>query len=457
MRAMSGKGCAMNDDRFAAEVQLRLPRAGHVSAGKYRIIGLASVSAMLLASPALAQQDTPSPAPTPAPSRPPVVTLPGADNFNLRPSGAQPTPAPTPTVAPPVVRVTPTPAARATPTPRATATPTPRATATPAAVRTAPEPAVAATPAPVATPTPAIETPAPTAAATPVAVPTAAVAAPPAEEGGFPWLWVLLGGVGLAAVGAGGWLLGRRGRAQDRDMLDEAPVPAPAPEPRAEPVPAPATRPVPTPAPPANQPVPAAPRQSPPPGTVTLPRAPQMTPPRQQAPRPQPARPQVAPEPIQSQLVVERLELGREGVIIDFQLLLNAPEGAQGARAAIAMISASADQDAQIAAYHARPPVGAAQGPFDLPRGEPRRLNGQIMLPSDRINVVQLGGRPMFVPIVIVDLRWNAGLSVRQHGADYMVGTEGTGGKLGPIWLDKQFEGVLATSRYVPKLPVAAA
>ncbi|NML05612.1 hypothetical protein [Sphingomonas sp. G-3-2-10] len=163
-------------------------------------------------------------------------------------------------------------------------------------------------------------------------------------------------------------------------------------------------------------------------------------------------------EPIAVDFRPVRMELVREGAVLDFELILTAAQQAGGVRMIVAMMSASPDQDGQIAGFHAMPPVGMAQGPFELPAGQGGRISGQLTLPRERFHVVEVGGRPMFVPVVLVDLRWNGGLSIRQHGADFMIGAQGQGGKLGPVWLDRggPVTGPLAASRYFAKKAVAA-
>lgn len=255
--------------------------------------------------------------------------------------------------------------------------------------------------------------------AAPVATPVPAPA-----EGGLPWLWIVLGALAAAGIGVAGWLLGRRQRV-DPGEVEEAAVPPPrAAAPRPAPVPAP-----PPPAMPASPP-----------------------------PRLASGRPAAPADPIAIAFHPVKVELVREGVVIDFELILTAAQPAGGVRLTVAMTSASPDQDRQIAAFHATPPVGMAQGPFDLPAGQGGRLPGRLTLPRDRFHIVEVGGRQMFVPLVLIDLRWNGGLSIRQHGADFMIGTEGQGGKLGPIWLDRggPVVGSLAASRYFAKKAVAA-
>lgn len=372
-----------------------------------------AVALAALVPAAHAQQGTPRPAPTPVRG----TFLPGAENFTLpgsRTQPARPTPAPT-AAATPQPRATPTPrptatsaAARPTPTPtpaRQTATPTP--IPTPAA---SPTPLAPATPTPVAQPQPMVT-------ATPIAIPTPAPA--PAQQGGIPWFWILVGAAMASVLVVLGWLLGRSRR------------PAPMPEPVAAP--------------------------PPPPPAVIPPRAAAPVPPPAPRPVPRPA----PPEPVTLELRPVALELAETGVMLEFELTIgNATPGMMdGMKIAFGLLSANEQQDQILAGFHASQlqPVVA---PFDLPAGSGGKIPGKIDMLPDRINVVTVGGRPMFVPILLIDLRWRDGLNLRHQASDFMVGIGGQGDKLGPIWLDKgaQRHTRLNASRYFPKpVNVAAA
>lgn len=234
---------------------------------------------------------------------------------------------------------------------------------------------------------------------------------------------MLIGAALAAAIGTGGWLLGRRGR-QVR---------------RAEPEPRPIER--------------AAP---PPPSPV-----PRAVPP---APAPLPMSEPVAPAPAEPIAIDFRplsIEVSDKGAVLDFELGLQNLSGAQadGLKISLLLASANPEQDALIASFHASSGLPPAGPPVDLPTGEGGRIPGKLTIEADRIHVVHVGGRPMFVPILLVELRWRGGLSIRRQGAAFMLGTAGQGGKLGPIWLDRgaQRTSGLAASRYLPQArPVAA-
>jgi hypothetical protein len=227
----------------------------------------------------------------------------------------------------------------------------------------------------------------------------------------------MLFGAGATALVFGGiWALQRRRRSDDEAEAIEAPVAAPPP-------PAPAT------------PV------APPPGISPA----------------QPAAP--AGEPFEVILQPLSIEVAEREVLLDFELLMGNTHGAaaENIRVALAMMSANPEQDRHIAGYHAAPMVDPAGAPFDLPAGAGGRMPARLALPRELIHVVQVGGRPMFVPMVMVELKWRAGISIRRFGADFMVGRAGEGAKLGPIWLDRnQQAGQLAATRYLPRRAAAA-
>ncbi len=147
------------------------------------------------------------------------------------------------------------------------------------------------------------------------------------------------------------------------------------------------------------------------------------------------------------------IEVSGTGAVLEFEMDLRNISGASadGLRISLLIASANPDQDMMIAGFHAASALPAAGQPVDLPAGEGGLVPGKLEIEADRIHVVEVGGRPMFVPIVLIDLRWRGGLSIRRHGADFMIGTAGQGGKLGPIWLDRgaQRVGGLAATRYL--------
>ncbi len=149
-----------------------------------------------------------------------------------------------------------------------------------------------------------------------------------------------------------------------------------------------------------------------------------------------------------------RISFAGEEVLLDLELLLvnRSGEAADDVRVAFGATSARPDQDALSARFHSGPPGQPAGPPFDLAAGEGTRLPVRLAMPRAGLHVVTVAGRPMFVPLVLVDLRWRGGLSIRRFGGDFLLGTPGQGGKLGPIWLDRPAPaGPLAANRYAAK------
>jgi hypothetical protein len=333
------------------------------------------------------------------------------ERFSIAPA-ATPTPAPVPTASPTPSAAVSTPQ-RAVPVARAT--PAPREPV-PIAVTPTPTPAASPRPVPLATPTPlASATPQPVATAAPVYAP---------EPGTAPWLWAIAGAGGTALLGLAGWLLLRRRRREE----DEDEVFEPEPVLAAPPPPA---------------------RVQPPPGLTPAP--PQ--------PAPAPVAAMQGGEPFELALNPHRILFAEQEMLLEFELLIGNATGApaENIRIAFAAMSAHARQDEVIAGFHGGPPGEPGGAPIDLAPGAGVRMPVRVAIPHSGIQVVQVGGRPMFVPIVLVDLRWRGGLSVRRFGADFMLGTVGQGDKLGPFWLDRPAPaGPLAANRYFARQVAAA-
>ncbi|MEH3099043.1 hypothetical protein [Sphingomonas adhaesiva] len=303
-------------------------------------------------------------------------------------------PTPAPPVAVPAATATP----RAVPGPRPAATPTPRAAETPRPAETPrARPTVAVTPTPSPSPTP-VEVPSPTptpVATVPVAVPTPAPIPPAAEEPRAN-TWLFPGGLVLVlAVVAGVSLARRRKRADDVPVEEEV--------------------------------VPIAPPASPPPAVVVEPRA-----------------------WLAFELRPRRAGVNLLTATLDAQLTVR-NEGdavADDVRIEIRLLSARDGQDNELAAVFAEPDGRPAAAPFALAPGEERVVDVLATLSRDAINVLSASGRPMFVPVAAVSVRYASGSVRGQTAGAFAIGVEREGAaKLLPFWLDgpgRMFDSVAA-------------
>lgn len=148
------------------------------------------------------------------------------------------------------------------------------------------------------------------------------------------------------------------------------------------------------------------------------------------------------------------LSISDREIALDFEAVVGNPTdiAMDGVRLAMAMVSASPQQDELSGAFHSAGGLEPLLPQFDLPAHEGRSFTARLMMARENVHVVTVGGKTMFVPFVLMDVRWRGGLSLKRHGADFMVGTAPqNGGKLGPIWFDRWQHSGLAATRYFPR------
>lgn len=330
---------------------------------------------------------------------PPAEPVRGLESF-AAPQATPPQPTPTPSAIPipPAPRIvlpaaTPTPRApvRATPTstPRPTTTPAPRTDASPAPV-SAPTPRPASETPPAAAPSLA-EQPAPT----PVPVgPPADQPAPTPAASDLPLIPI---GIAVLLVLAGLAFFLRRRRPTE-------PLPA-------EPLPA--------------TPLPATPAPS------------------RRAPAPEPAPAVADPSPTRARLSITqrpiRAGLNMLSATTESEILVANTGGApaEGVRVDVRLLAAHPGLEADLAELRAAPIGRPAVPPFTLAPGEERRFTAVAALPRDAIRPLAAGGRPMFVPIVSVNLLYQTAGQPAQTAQAFAVGIERVDSpKLAPLWLD---------------------
>ena len=423
--------------------------------------------------------------------------VPPMGDWSLPPSGQQaPAPSSTPTPAP-ADQAEPTPAQPPVVVPTVTPTPAPAQPRAAQPQTTTPAPAPSPTPTPQpAAPTTVPETDAPadtttqplpeTSAPAPQPLPEATTAPETTDQpsGGIPRWLIALAAIGLA--GGAGWFLFRRRRNSDAVDQEEAPEilePVAEPPPRVAPVPRAPTTPVgpvpvrrvagevanpnirravpgmPTPAPapvapPTPAPQPAASAPDLPKGLITtrIPPVGRASPPPPPPPAPRPTAAPVVPLPTPSPrpranggglgfiLNAQRITVSMTQLMLEFELIAenHTDVAVTSLDVATAMLTAHADQDAQIARFfEERPPSPATA--LEVGPQTARGLNGKLSMPLGQVNPVETGGRSYCVPIMMIDARytWADGREERKSVAFVMGKGAQDANKLGPIFLDR--------------------
>jgi hypothetical protein len=228
----------------------------------------------------------------------------------------------------------------------------------------------------------------------------------------IPWLLAAI------ALGAGGAFMFWRNRARhafaggpqvDAFMAPE-PAPRPAP-PRARQVPPPAA----------------------PPRAVAAP-AP--------APAPVPAKPvgvvsaRLRPS-IDVTFQPTRCILDEQNVTIEFELeLFNSGSGpARDVLIEATVFNAGPAQDQEILAFFAAP-VGQGERIAAIPPLKRLNLRTQVAVPRSRLQLFEIGGRQVFVPLIAFNALYNWGTSAGQTSLSFLIGREGKGEKLAPFRID---------------------
>jgi hypothetical protein len=355
---------------------------------------LTASAAMAAWLPAGAQAQQTQPPPSDAPIGPPQMR-----DFQLEPRQrivTQPRPAPQPQPTPPppapaaeqpaqrtvqqqqqprndAGRTAPAAPRAAAPAPRSGGAETP---ASPAPAATSADRAPLPTPTDLPATAPA-DAPAPVPAPAPVsAAPDAAPApAAPAQPEGLPLWMILLGGLGLGAVG---YTLFTRRRASQRLALAS---------------PAPAVK---------ATPQPQAPR----------------------VPRPDPV-----PRPwLEIELTPERTTADPDESAVEFELRIHNKGGstASNIKLQAKLFCSTPEQDKEIAAFHRlQPGQHRTLDIPDLPAGQELRLKGRVDIKRDQIKVLRVEGRVLFIPLVAVNAFYGWGSArTGQTSKSFLVGRE---------------------------------
>ena len=375
---------------------------------------------------------TPQRTPTPRPTDKPATEKTNAAKTNAAKTGATKT-----TAERPAARNEPETRTRSGTDAARSSTPAESArVAEPAPVATpAPEPTVAPPPteAPVtdAAPQPAPQT-VPDATPAPTSQPT--IAAPEAGRAMPLWLSLAVIVVVLAAL----WVLRRKPRGRRQDQMELETVAEPTPEPAA---PEPVARPAAAAAAAAATATPVEPKATPAaPAVATVPTtaiaAPKFLEPRAKTPPPPPAAPRAR---VTCDLRPLRAGLNLLSATVECELVVTntgtAP--AEAIRTGVALLTAHAGQDTDLARFNAAPIGRPATPPFALAPGESRTIRTVVAIARDAIQTMTAANRPMFVPVVATNILYATAGDDAQTARAWVVGIERVdSAKLAPFWLD---------------------
>ncbi len=271
---------------------------------------------------------------------------------------------------------------------------------------------------------------APVTAAVPVTTTPSTVTAP--ETGRAMPLWLSLAVI-VVVLGAL-WALRRKPRGRRADRADVETVVEPTPEPFAseptsttvvaasrpvEPVAAPVV-------PAAAAAVPATPAAA----------APKFLEPRAKTPPPPPAVPRAR---VICDLRPLRAGLNLLSATVECELVVtntgNAP--AEAIRTGVALLTAHAGQDTDLARFNAAPVGRPAAAPFALAPGETRTIRTVAAIARDAIQTMTAANRPMFVPVVATNILYATAGDEAQSARAWSIGIERVdSAKLAPFWLD---------------------
>ena len=165
-------------------------------------------------------------------------------------------------------------------------------------------------------------------------------------------------------------------------------------------------------------------------------------------PAPTPAPPPIAPvatmrATLDLDLIPTRAGTNLLSAAVEYTILLRntGDAAATGVRLDVRLLSAGPRQDAVIAALFDMPIAQPNTTPFDLPPGTTVDLGGMAMHPKDSLEVMDVSGRTLFVPVLAVNITYDwAGsdtVGSGQTARSYVIGIDrGGDAKLQPFRLD---------------------
>ncbi|RZT54905.1 hypothetical protein EV283_1690 [Sphingomonas sp. BK036] len=303
--------------------------------------------------------------------------------------------------------------------PKPATTRTPETASPPPAQDVAPTDTQPAAPQTAPSPQPAVEQPVP--APAPVTPAESTVSAP--ETGRAMPLWLSLAAI-VVVLGAL-WALRRTPRGRRQDRIEAEPVVEPIAEPAPEPV---AAAPVVAPVEPVTAPV--TPAAALPAVAVA---GPQFLEPRAKTPAAAPrARLTCDLRPLRAGLNMLSATVECELVVTNTGTV-----PATAIRTGVALLTAHAGQDTDLAQFNASPVSRPAAPPFVLAPGETRTIRTVVAIAREAIQTMTAANRPMFVPVVATNILYATAGDDAQTARAWVIGIERVdSAKLAPFWLD---------------------
>ena len=107
-------------------------------------------------------------------------------------------------------------------------------------------------------------------------------------------------------------------------------------------------------------------------------------------------------------LLVKRAGTNLLSAAVEYTILIRntGDATATGVHLDVRLLSAGPRQDALIAALFAMPIAQSNTTPFDLPPGTTVDLGGMALHPKDTLEVMDVGGRTLFVPVLAVNITY---------------------------------------------------
>ena len=268
-------------------------------------------------------------------------------------------------------------------------------------------------------PQPAVEQPVP--APAPVTPAESTVSAP--ETGRAMPLWLSIAAI-VVVLGAL-WALRRTPRGRRQDRIEAEPVVEPIAPPAPQPV---APAPVVAPVEPVTKPV--APAAALPAVAVA---GPQFLEPRAKTPAAAPrARLTCDLRPLRAGLNMLSATVECELVVTNTGTV-----PATAIRTGVALLTAHAGQDTDLAQFNASPVSRPAAPPFALAPGETRTVRTVVAIAREAIQTMTAANRPMFVPVVATNILYATADDDAQTARAWVIGIERVdSAKLAPFWLD---------------------